>query len=221
MNSSKINNNSKELAPKNVAVGWFCLFLGILTWIAASRFIIPVWQAITGPQTGSTGTTVGMGMGIGMPFIVAALLLTVFGWIILLRNRSKIYSLILIALTTLIIVGFSNLVWHASILSYRSPLTQAVEKYSTYDAISLVNELKTATKRYENPNIFQALFVHRYPVEVQALMQLLVDKYPVQAKKVLEEIETTSTNEKIKKMALNYLKTLKKLPDAVRGERSS
>ncbi len=198
----------RQRSNNEQAGGWFCLVLGVLMWTALSRFIVPVWEEMTDPNTVTAGTTVGMGMGIGMPFFIIGFILLVAGWILLLRNKPRVYSLVFVTFTILAIFALSKLAWYGWRLPYHSPLTDAVDQYSSYSAAELARELDQKVKRYENNRII-GLLIGRSTTEIQALIELLIDKYPTEAEEVLRRISTSSSDQKIREMASNSLHFIK------------
>ena len=206
MRNAKYSN--PKLSNQNVGAGWLCSVMGIFILGMSSRLFIPVWQAMTGPRTGSSGTTIGMGMGIGMPFFVIGIGLLLLGWFLVLNRKSKMYSLLFVICTILVTGIFSKLVWYTSALPHRSPLTQAIDSYSTYSVDELSRELQKEIKYYENTK-FVAFLVGSSRIKIQAIMRLLTDKYPARAKDVLGKISTTSNDGKIRELARNSLLWIK------------
>ena len=196
------NKKSKE------GIGWFCVVLGIFVLGMSSRIFVPVLQAMIGPRTGSSGTTIGMGMMIGMPFFIIGGGFLASGWILVLAKKTKIHALFFIIASVFAMSIFSTLVWHASRMPHRSPLTQAIEKYSSYTLNELGDELKQEIGHYEKTKAMGFL-IGRSRVKIQALMQLLTDKHPIQAKSILLEISRHSTDEKIRKLAATSLLWIK------------
>lgn len=188
--------------------GWFCVVTGIFVLGMSSRIFIPVLEAMLGPKTGTSGTTIGMGMMIGMPFFVIGAGLLFSGSILVLEKKPKSYTLLFI-LGSIIALGLlSTVVWQSAKLPHRSPLTQAIVKYSNYTPDQLDDELKHEIGYYDKTR-YVGPIVGRSLVKVQALMQVLTDKHPSEAKRILVKISETSKDKDVQKMARNFMSQIK------------